>query len=88
MPEQIQNPDDSNNEKISQLSAHTADNKAQFLTTDQGVKINDDQNSLKAGREDQHYWKILFCGKKLRILITKGFLNVWCMLEVPGPRYI
>ncbi len=35
----------------------------QFITTNQGVKINDDQNSLKAGERDQPCWKILFSGK-------------------------
>lgn len=35
--------------KIANLAPHTEDGTDQFLTTDQGVKINDNQNSLKAG---------------------------------------
>lgn len=37
------------NPKQEQLSKFTTDNQGEFLTTDQGLKINDDQNSLKAG---------------------------------------
>lgn len=35
--------------KTEQLKAHTEDGTDQPMTTDQGVRINDDQNSLKAG---------------------------------------
>ncbi len=35
--------------KIEQLARHTSDGTDQPLTTNQGVKINDNQNSLKAG---------------------------------------
>ncbi len=35
--------------KIEDLSKNTEDSTGQFMTTNQGVKINDDQNSLKAG---------------------------------------
>jgi catalase len=37
------------NKKIEDLAPDTTDATNQFLTTDQGVRINDDQNSLKAG---------------------------------------
>lgn len=37
------------NDKVDQLSKETADGKGQLLTTNHGLKINDDQNSLKAG---------------------------------------
>jgi len=37
------------NKKTQQLSEHQADATAQQMTTDHGLKINDDQNSLKAG---------------------------------------
>lgn len=40
---------DSGNEKIKNLQAHTTDAADQLMTTDHGVRINDDQNSLKAG---------------------------------------
>ena len=37
------------NEKTKSLQAHTADASGELMTTDHGVRINDDQNSLKAG---------------------------------------
>lgn len=40
------NPD---NDKVISLAPHTADATDQFMTTNHGVRINDDQNSLKAG---------------------------------------
>lgn len=39
----------SENVKTEKLLAHTADARAEMMTTNHGVKINDDQNSLKAG---------------------------------------
>src|SRR6476661_5562136 len=35
--------------KIEQLAQHTANGQGEPMTTNHGVKINDDQNSLKAG---------------------------------------
>ncbi len=35
--------------KISNLAPHTEDSQGEFLTTNQGLKINDNQNSLKSG---------------------------------------
>jgi catalase len=37
------------NKKVSDLAIHTEDSTGEFLTTNQGVRINDNQNSLKAG---------------------------------------
>lgn len=37
------------NDKTKSLEQHTADATDQLMTTDHGVKINDDQNSLRAG---------------------------------------
>jgi len=37
------------NKKVNSLQSSTEDSTGEFLTTNQGVKINDDQNSLKAG---------------------------------------
>ena len=37
------------NKKTKSLQQHTEDSQGQFLTTNQGVRVNDDQNSLKAG---------------------------------------
>ncbi|MGB7289639.1 MAG: catalase, partial [Candidatus Macondimonas sp.] len=37
------------NEKSQRLDAHTEDSTESLMTTNQGVRINDDQNTLKAG---------------------------------------
>src|ERR1700677_2474426 len=37
------------NKKIADLAVNTEDSTEQFLTTNHGVRINDNQNSLKAG---------------------------------------
>lgn len=37
------------NDKTEKLKPHTADSTGEFMTTNHGLKINDDQNSLKAG---------------------------------------
>jgi catalase len=37
------------NAKTKNLAPHTADSTGEFMTTNTGLKINDDQNSLKAG---------------------------------------
>ncbi|SFH87556.1 catalase [Halpernia frigidisoli] len=41
--------EDGANPKKEQLGKFTTDNNGEYLTTDQGLKINDDQNSLKSG---------------------------------------
>jgi len=46
MPKQPNPPADA---KQADLQRNIADSADQFMTTDQGVRINDDQNSLKAG---------------------------------------
>ncbi len=38
-----------NNKKTASLESHVTDAQGQFITTNQGVRINDDQNTLKAG---------------------------------------
>src|ERR1700712_2136691 len=44
-------PDNSSeqNKKVQDLQSNTEDSTGQFMTTNQGVRISDDQNSLKAG---------------------------------------
>lgn len=49
MPTKKHAKQDVKNKKNSDLEADTEDSAGQFLTTNQGVRINDDQNSLKAG---------------------------------------
>ncbi len=38
-----------NSDKVSDLAAYHEDGNEEYLTTNQGVRVNDDQNSLKAG---------------------------------------
>lgn len=45
----MKNTDKKNESKQEDLSRNTSNGEGQFLTTDQGVKINDNNNSLKAG---------------------------------------
>ena len=42
-------PSQQENDKTTKLASFVADSSGEFLTTNHGVKINDDQNSLKAG---------------------------------------
>lgn len=44
-----QNKNETNNAKVEDLAKNTTDGTDQPLTTNQGVKVNDNQNSLKAG---------------------------------------
>lgn len=37
------------NDKVNELDVNREDSAGQFLTTNQGLRVNDDQNSLKAG---------------------------------------
>jgi catalase len=45
-PEKVPQPE---NGKTQKLQEHTESSEGQFMTTNHGLKINDDQNSLKAG---------------------------------------
>ena len=51
---------DSENRKQQDLEFNKSDATNQLMTTNQGLKINDDNNSLKAGESGLRYWKILF----------------------------
>src|SRR5260221_518248 len=42
-------PNETSNKKIENLSPDMEESTGEFMTTDQGLKINDDNNSLKAG---------------------------------------
>ena len=48
MPQQ-ENTNNIENKKVQDLAGNTEDSTGEFLTTNHGVRINDDQNSLKAG---------------------------------------
>lgn len=60
-------------EKQRDLSINTSDGTNKFLTTDQGVKINDDNNSLKAGNRGPSLLEDFILREKLHILITNEF---------------
>ncbi|HEV8052718.1 MAG TPA: catalase, partial [Parachlamydiaceae bacterium] len=49
MPDKKNNNSKVKNKKIDELAVDINDNSDQFLTTNQGLRINDNQNSLKAG---------------------------------------
>ena len=49
MPSKKNDKSSKKNKKVSSLEINTEDGTEQFLTTNQGVRINDNQNSLKAG---------------------------------------
>jgi len=49
MPDKKNNKSEAKNKKIADLKINTEDSAGQFLTTNQGLRINDNQNSLKAG---------------------------------------
>ncbi len=49
MPEKQPGSDEVTNDKIKDLTGNTEYAEGQFLTTNHGLRINDDQNSLKAG---------------------------------------
>jgi hypothetical protein len=53
-----------------------------LLTTNQGLPISDNQNSLKGGGRGPTLLEILFCVKKSRILTTNVFRNASCTREV------
>lgn len=49
MKDSKKNAPSSKNEKLQDLDQNLTDANQQFMTTDQGLKINDDNNTLKAG---------------------------------------
>ncbi len=61
MPEKLPGSDEVTNDKIQDLAINTENAEGQYLTTNTGLRVNDDQNSLKAGSrgpsllEDFHF---------------------------------
>lgn len=49
MPSDLQKNSTTDNKKLTDLELNKEDLTGQFLTTNQGLRVNDDQNSLKAG---------------------------------------
>ncbi len=67
------------NKKSEQLDAYRSDATEQALTTNQGVKISDNQNSLKAGVRGATLIEDFILREKLPILTMSEFQNVLCM---------
>ena len=65
-------PDVSPNAKISDLEKNIEDAAGQFLTSNQGVRINDDHNSLKAGERGPTLLEDFLLREKSRISITSA----------------
>ncbi len=63
-------PDSKKQEDLQQNKENGQD---EFLTTNQGVRISDDQNSLKAGGAGRRCWRISSCEKKSPTSTTSGF---------------
>lgn len=70
------------NAKQLDLEKDKSDAKNQFLTTAQGLKINDDNNTLKAGERGPSLLEDFILREKSRILITREFQKELFMLEV------
>ena len=70
-------------DKTDDLLRNTENGLGEALTTNQGTAINDDQNTLKAGRAVRRFWKISFFAKRSRISITSEFRSVSSMRAAP-----
>jgi catalase len=64
-----------NNKKTEQLKRHSTSNENEKLTTNQGLKINNNQDSLKAGERGPSLLEDFILREKLLILIMKEFLK-------------
>ena len=64
--------------KIADLSGFHENSEDQSLTTNQGLRINDDQNSLKAGERGPTLLEDFTSARKSLILITNESLNGSC----------
>lgn len=70
-----------NNSKINDLAKNKEKGQDQFLTTNQGLRINDDQNSLKAGERGATLLEDFQLREKILILIMKEFRSELFMQE-------
>ncbi len=74
--------------KLQDLQADIEHGTDQFLTTNQGLKINDNQNSLKAGERGATLLEDFILREKIthfdheripeRIVHARGFRCAWC----------
>ena len=63
----------SNNTKLTQLADHKEESSGQFLSTNQGVKINDNQNSLKSGERGSTLLEDFILREKIHISIMSVY---------------
>ena len=78
--------------KISSLAAHTEDPTDALLTTNQGVRINDNQNSLKAGERGPSLLEDFILREKIthfdheripeRVVHARGVGGAWLLSSV------
>lgn len=61
------------NAKLDSLEKFRSDATGQALRTNQGVKVADNQNTLKAARAGRRCWKTSSCVRKSRTLTTNAF---------------
>lgn len=67
------------NSKLDSLEPFRSDATNQALTTNQGVKVSDNQNTLKAGPRGPSLLEDFIMREKSRTSITSGFLSGSCM---------
>ena len=70
-----------NNSKINDLAKNKEKGQDHFITTNQGLRINDDQNSLKAGERGATLLEDFQLREKILILIMKEFRSELFMQE-------
>jgi catalase len=77
-----------NNKKLQDLEINRKDGTNQFLNTNQGVRIKDNQNSLKAGERGATLLEDFIMRDKITISIMKGFRKGLFMLVDRRPTAI
>jgi len=73
-PGSMKSPD-TGNEKLESLEPHRKGGEGFALTTNQGVRIADDQNSLRAGTRGPTLLEDFILREKLPILTTSAYRN-------------
>ena len=72
-----------NDAKSDDLQKNTEEGAGEFLTTNHGVRINDNQNSLKAGERGPSLLEDFILREKITTSITNGSRNAWSMRAAP-----
>lgn len=74
---------DTGNEKLKSLEPHRKGGEGFALTSNQGVRIADDQNSLRAGSRGPTLLEDFILREKSPILTTSGYRNASSTHAVP-----